>query len=284
MEKIGVTAASGQLGAAIVKELIKQIGKEQVVGIARTPEKAAHLGVEVRKGDYSRRDDFETALAGLDKVLIVSGNTKPKDRIPQHRNIIQAAVSQGLSKIVYTSILGNPNESEFSPIISSNRQTEEDVRNSGIAWSIGRNSIYIEPDLEYISHYKKAGEIANSAGEGRTTYISRPELALAYAHMLLEDKHNGQTYNLAGHPITQSELVEVLNQVYGTTLIYRPMSVAAYYEERKAELGPFLGTVIGGIYEGISKGAMDVPSDFEKATGRPPLTALEMARDYLSDS
>jgi NAD(P)H dehydrogenase (quinone) len=60
--KIAVTAANGQLGSSIVHELIQAIGKEQVVGIVRTPEKAAHLGIEVRKGDYNSREDFNTTL------------------------------------------------------------------------------------------------------------------------------------------------------------------------------------------------------------------------------
>ncbi len=41
--QLAVTAASGQLGAAIVKEAIRQLGIQNVIGIARNPEKAAHL-------------------------------------------------------------------------------------------------------------------------------------------------------------------------------------------------------------------------------------------------
>lgn len=41
--KIGVTAASGNLGAAITNELKKSIGNENIVGIARTPENAKSL-------------------------------------------------------------------------------------------------------------------------------------------------------------------------------------------------------------------------------------------------
>ncbi|MDF9797245.1 uncharacterized protein YbjT (DUF2867 family) [Catalinimonas alkaloidigena] len=43
--KIAVTSASGQLGSAIVKQLIKEIGKENVIVIARTPSHAESLGV-----------------------------------------------------------------------------------------------------------------------------------------------------------------------------------------------------------------------------------------------
>jgi len=47
------------------------------------------------------------------------------------------------------------------------------------------------------------------------------------------------------------------------------MSVDEYRDERVNELGPFLGGVIAGIYEGIRLGALDVPSDYEAAAGRP---------------
>ncbi len=60
--KIAVTSASGQLGAAIANVLITAIGKDQVVGIASTPEKAKHLGIENRRGNYNSRADFDTAL------------------------------------------------------------------------------------------------------------------------------------------------------------------------------------------------------------------------------
>lgn len=274
--KIAVTSASGKLGAAIAKQLIKEIGKDNVVGIARTPEKAKHLGVEIRQGDYDNREHFDKALKGIDAVLLVSGMEEPQKRIQQHRNVIEAAKSNGVKKIVYTSIIGAEENNAFSPIVQTNRQTEKDVRASGLDWVIGRNGIYIEPDLEYIETYKKNGKISNCAGDGKCGYTSRKELGYAYAQMLLSEKHNGQVYNLVGEAITQSELAQLLNQVYRTNLSYHPLSVEDYKKERKAELGEFIGTVIAGIYEGIQEGANNVPTDFEQAAGRRHKTPLEM--------
>jgi len=111
--KIAVTAASGQLGTSIVNELIKTIGKENVIGIVRTPEKAAHLAIEIRKGDYNNREDLNTALNGVDSVLLISTSDDPQKRIQQHRNVIEAAKQNGVKKIVYTSIIGN--EDAMSP-------------------------------------------------------------------------------------------------------------------------------------------------------------------------
>ena len=277
---IAVTTANGQLGSAIIGQLVHDIGKDKVIGIARTPQKAEYLGVEIRKGDYDSRKEFDSALDGIEAVLIVSGMDDPEKRVEQHRNIIEAAKSNGVRKIVYTSIIGDKEETAFSPIIQSNHQTEQDVKDSGLDWVIGRNGLYIEPDLEYIDHYVKKGLIWNCASEGLCAYTSRKELGYAYSRMLLEDKHNGQTYNLIGESITQSQLAEKINHVFGTELIFQSMSVEEYLNERKAELGNFLGTIIGGIYEGIRNGAFNVESGFEKAAGRPHKTALEIMNEF----
>lgn len=278
--KIAVTSASGKLGASIVEHLIKEIGKDNVIGIARTPERAQYLGVEIRKGDYNNREDFELALQGIDTVLLVSGMDEPQKRIIQHRNVIEAAKTNGVKKIVYTSIVGAEDGNAFSPIVQTNRQTEQDIIASGLDYVIGRNGIYIEPDLEYLDTYKKEGEIRNCAGDRKCTYTSRQELGYAYTKMLVENKHNGQTYNLVGEAITQLQLTDYINKAYGTELNFKSISEEKYLAERKAELGNFIGTVVTGIYQGIKNGANDVSSDFEKATGRKHISALEMIKEF----
>lgn len=268
MSQIAVTSASGKLGAEIVKATTLLVGVDQVVGLARTPSKAASLGVEIRPGDYNSPDDLRSSLEGVDAVLLVSGMDTPDKRIGQHRNVIEAAKSVGVKRIVYTSIQGAEDGTAFSQVVHSNRQTEQDVRVSGLDWVIGRNGIYIEPDVEYIDRYRKAGGIANCAGDKKSGYTTRPELAFAYARLLTESKHVGRTYNLHGEAITQQRLASYLNQAFGTDLRYRALTVEEYREERIAELGEFLGTVIAGIYEGIRIGAMDNESHFEQAAGR----------------
>ena len=265
---VGVTAASGQLGSAIVLATREIAGRENVIGLARSPSKAASLGVEVRPGDYTARDELITSLQGVDSLLMVSGMDAPEKRIDQHRNVIEAAKEAGVSKIVYTSIQGADEGTAFSPVVQSNRQTEEDVRGSGLNWTIGRNGIYIEPDVEYIETYNERGEIANSAGEGKCGYTTRGELAYAYARMLTDPKHNGNIYNLHGEAITQQQLAGYLNEAFGTSLTYRAMSVKEYRKERISELGEFIGSIIAGIYEGIRNGTCNNQSNFATAAGR----------------
>lgn len=265
---IAVTAVSGQLGSTIAKSLLARKPDVPIIGLARSPGKVQLQGIEVRAGEYADANGMKAALAGVDTLLMISLNTPPDIRTGQHQTAINAAKDAGVKRIVYTSVQGAKEGTAFSPVIQSNRQTEADLKASGMEWSIGRNGIYIEPDVEYIDNYVQAGEITNSAGDGRCGYTSRTELAEAYANMLLDDRHNNQTYNLHGALLTQANLAAHLNAAFGTKLAYRPMSIEDYRADRIAELGEVMGTIIAGIYEGIRNGAMDRPSDFESAAGR----------------
>ncbi|MEZ9698988.1 NAD(P)H-binding protein [Vibrio sp. 10N.261.46.E12] len=77
MTKIAVTASSGKLGSAIVEALVKLIPKSDVIALARTPEKAKHLDVEVRPGDYDDPAQLELSLDSVDTLLVVSGMDAP---------------------------------------------------------------------------------------------------------------------------------------------------------------------------------------------------------------
>ena len=267
--RVAITAASGHLGAAVVAATVAEIGPENVVALARTPSKAQHLGVEVRPGSYDNPAELQQALVGIDHLLLVSGMAPPDQRVEQHRNVIEAARASGVRKLVFTGVQGPESATAFSPIVQSSLQTEELVKETGLDWAIGRNGIYIEPDVEYAETYAQRGEIANCGGEGRCAYTTRPELGFAYSRLLTRSEHDGETLNLSGEAITQADLARYLTGALGTVIGYRSMSVQDYRVDRTAELGEFMGPIIAGIYQGIGDGAYDTVSDYEAVTGRP---------------
>ena len=67
--KVAVTAASGRLGHAIIDALKEEIAPENIVGIARSPEKVSCPDIEKRSGDYHSVDDCTEALQGIDTVF-----------------------------------------------------------------------------------------------------------------------------------------------------------------------------------------------------------------------
>ncbi|PLX10317.1 MAG: NAD(P)-dependent oxidoreductase, partial [Marinilabiliales bacterium] len=259
---------------------IEEFGKDQVVGTARTPKNVKNLDINIFQADYNDKEGFLKAFKGIDAVVLISSMSDPKDRISQHRNVIHAAKECGVKKIVYTSIIGKPGDSTFDAIINSNRQTEEDIKNSGLNFAIGRNGLYIEPDIEYLDNYIKDCKIINSAGDGKCSYTSRGELANAYISLIKNDSLNGKTYNLVGESITQTELVGLFNKFFSTELIYKSITPKKYLAWQQKHNGEFLGSVIAGIYKKIKNNEFNVESDYVKVTGREHKQFSEIFKEF----
>jgi len=281
--KIAITAVSGQLGGAIAKRAIEEFGKENVIGTARTPENAQSLGIKVFKADYNSIDDFVKAFQGINAVLLVSGMDAPDKRIGQHQNVINAAKEAGVQKIVYCSIIGKPGNSTFDAVVNSNRQTEQDIKESNLEYAIGRNGLYIEPDIEYLENYIKDGGITNSAADGKCSYTSRDELAIAYTQLLKDNSLMGSVYNLTGESITQTELVGFFNKYFNTSLTYKSISHETYLNWQLNNNGEFLGPIIAGIYQKIRNGEFEIESDFEKIVRRKHKSIAEIIIEYKKE-
>ena len=159
---IAVTGANGQLGSTIVR-LLKEKGAP-VVALARTPEKAAGLGVPVREADYDRPETLGPALAGVDTLMLVSGSVLGQ-RLRQHRNLIEAAKAAGVGWIVYTSLL----RADTSPISLAPEHvgTEQALAASGIPYTLLRNGWYLENYLASIPGALAGGALLGAAGEAR---------------------------------------------------------------------------------------------------------------------
>ena len=90
---IAITGASGHLGRLVVPRLRAALPTTDIVALARSPEKAADLGVAVRAADYDKPDTLDAALAGADTLLLISSSDIGR-RVEQHTNVIAAAKDQ----------------------------------------------------------------------------------------------------------------------------------------------------------------------------------------------
>lgn len=273
--KVAVTAASGQLGSTIIRSTSQWMGKANIIALARTPQKAEHLGVEVRAGDYNDKEQLISGLQGVDVVLLISSNDYSEKRVAQHKNVIDAAQEAGVERCVFAGVTGELLGTTFDPILETMHQTETYLQESALVWTIARNNLYIEPDFQAAQHYIKAGKIANAANEGKCGYTTREELAHAYGCLMAQEGHEGRIYELAGEPIKQQTLAHIINDTFGVNINYEVMDVDSYEEDRVSALGEHLGKIISGIYHGIRLGNFEKESDFEQITGRKHISMLE---------
>jgi NAD(P)H dehydrogenase (quinone) len=283
--KVAVTAASGNLGQLLLPELVRLIGADNVIGIARSPDKISTPDIETRQGDYEHAPDWPAVLKGIDTVILISAPAGPWDRVQMHRNVIEGAKQAGVRKILYSSVIGNGKEADtlYAPVAEINRQAEQDIQVSGMEWTIPRNGLYLEFDVAHIVNAANGGNVfRNNGGDGRCGYITRAEIAAATAQLAIDNKHNGKIYNLVGECHTQAELVQMVNEVYRLNVSYEPITDEECFAKLEPLRGEIVANMLTGCYQCIRNGAYDVKSDFETATGRPAKSITQQIAEIRS--
>lgn len=224
--KIAVTGATGQLGRLVVEKLQERVPASGIVAIVRSPQKAADSGVEIREADYEDTAALDRALKGIDTLLLISASEVGK-RKQQHHNIIEAARKNGVKRVVYTSLL----HADTSPLnlADEHRATEDEIKASGIPFTILRNGWYTENYTGSIPGALAGGAFPGSAGDGRISSASREDYAEAAVAVLTSGGHAGRTYELAGdESYTLNDLASEISRQAGKQIPYRNMPESEY--------------------------------------------------------
>jgi NAD(P)H dehydrogenase (quinone) len=151
------------LGRLVLAELVARAGAARVVALARDPAKLADAGVAVRQADYDKPETLAPALAGVERLLLISGNAVGA-RVAQHQAVIEAARAAGVKLIAYTSILHA--DTSTIGLAQEHRETEALLRASGVPFVLLRNGWYNENYTGALAPAIAHGAILGAAGEG----------------------------------------------------------------------------------------------------------------------
>lgn len=224
--KIGVTGASGQLGRLVVSELKKRTSVDNIVALVRTPEKASDLGVATVASDYSKPEQLENALAGIDNLLLISSN-EIGQRASQHKNVIEAAKKAGIKWIVYTSLLHA--DTSTLNLAGEHLATETVLKESGIDYTILRNGWYSENYTASVPGALAGGAFLGSAANAKIASAARADFAEAAAVVLTGENHKGKVYELAGdEAYTLTDLASEISKQTGKDIAYKNLPEAEY--------------------------------------------------------
>jgi NAD(P)H dehydrogenase (quinone) len=269
--KIGVSGASGQLGKAVVRELLERGQGKAVVAISRTP-KNAPAGVEGRLGDYDAPESLASAYAGLNRLLLIpSSEVRPGKRSQQNETAIRAAIDAGVGQIVLMSSAGTREQAE-PHIGASYWRGEQTLIKNAPSWVIMRMNYYAQALAQEAAMAAAQGAIVGLA-ENRVAFVAREDVAAAAAGVLLGEGHSGAIYNATGaRTFSGAERAQLISEIIG-----KPVSFVVVPEDGlrggmiQMELPEDVVNTVLGIQSEFARGAFDiVTGDVERLAGRAP--------------
>lgn len=274
-EKIAVTGATGQLGRLVIADLLRIAPTAHLIGLVRNAAPAKDLadrGVELRTANYDDPASIAAALAGTDKLLLISSN-EIGQRVRQHANVIDAAKAAGVKFIAYTSLL----RADTSPMALAveHRETEALIRASGIPFAILRNGWYTENYTGNLAAALLHGAVLGAAKDGRISSAARSDYAAAASNVLASHENQaGKVYELAGDSaFTVTEYAAEIARQSGKPVVYKDLPEAGY---KAALQGAGLPEAFAGLLaESDAKAAkgslFDENRQLSKLIGRPTI-------------
>jgi NAD(P)H dehydrogenase (quinone) len=282
-----ITGANGHLGGATIDFLLKKNPNAKIKALVRSEEKGKDLkakGVEIAIGDYLNYDSLVSAMKGVETILLVSSSTMG-DRHAQHKNAIKVAKENGVKHIVYTSVLkANPN-SKFSAGID-HYKTEGDIKNSGISYTIMRNTYYADFLPNIIGNAVESGAIYYSAGNAKVNFALRSEMAEANAIVLANPTaHQNKIYEItSASKYTFDEIAGILSEITGKQIKYVDIPVEVLKENIiKFGMPKEVADLMGSIAESMKAGEFDfIDPTLEKLIGRKPTDLKDFLKNVYS--
>lgn len=211
-----VTGATGKTGRKVVEGLNQ---KKQNVRLGTRRNNPAF--------DWDDPSSWPGALEGMDKVYIVY---YPDLAVPGAyeaiKGLTQAAKQAGVKKAV---LLSGKGEKEAE-------RCEQVVVNSGLDYTLIRASWFNQNFSEsFLMDPILAGHVALPMPEAEIPFVDTDDIAEVVVEALLDDQHNGKTYEVTGPgKLTFQDVVQEISQATGRKIHYLPVTMEEYSGMMKA--------------------------------------------------
>lgn len=280
-----VTGANGHLGSMTIDHLLKKKPDAEIAGLVRSEEKGEDLkkkGVEIRIADYFNTDSLEKAFEDVDVLAFISSGTL-KNRMDQHKNVVEIAKKKGVGHIFYTSVVKA--EERLSPLTFDHEETENIIKESALPYTFCRNTIYLEFFPMFWGDALETGKWAFPGGGHKQNFALRSEMAEALANALNEpEKHKEQVLDFAStQAYSFEEFAEAMSEAAGKDISYENISVDDFTDQMKKAGVPddqiMMTDVTATLFE--NGGTNLSTNDMKNLLGREPKNQLEFVKEAV---
>jgi uncharacterized protein YbjT (DUF2867 family) len=279
---IVVAGSTGNVGGPLIGELAA-LGVP-TRALVHTPEKAgvvAQEGVEeVIVGDFGAPETLDAALDGAERAFLL---TPPGPRQPEwEKNFVEAAERAGVRHVVKLSAQGADAESPMR-IGRIHSECERLLKESDMAWSFLRPSIFMQTTLAYAGQVAAEGRFYAPLAEAKTSMIDARDVAAVAARALTEDGHEGKVHELTGpEAISHRDIAEKLSAVLGRPVEHVEVPIEG---ARGSMVGmgmpEWLAEAVAELFEVRREGYFaGVTNTVAGITGREPRSYEGFARDH----
>lgn len=300
MKKILLNGVDGNFGSRSARILLERYPHEDLIFTAPTEkglEKYAQMGIETRIADFNNAEMLADTFQGADTVILISMPFVGPKRRAAHKIAIDAAVTAGVNRLVYTSIVGAGHEDINAYEVNDHVWTESYIKKQPIHYLLLRDSQYAEA---MVSNFLEAventnGVLMNNMGDGKMAFISRDDCALAAACAAMSDWEDRIVDVNGAELLTIAEYVAIASEVTGKKVEYKYINDDEMYaffdsigvprttEEMWADTAknfPFCSDGMVSFGRAIRLNQMNTyTDDFEKLTGQKPITVRAMFED-----
>lgn len=246
-----VVGASGSLGHLVADSLVAR--GERVRILDRGSPASADLvdaGVQVAPGDLKDPHSLASACAGVDAVLTTAnsaarGGADNVESVDRQGNIalIDAAVRAGVTRFVFTSLLGASADSP-APFMRAKGEAEKHLRATSLIWTILQPNIFMDVWFPAVLGPALTGQPVTVVGEGqrRHSFVAARDVAAYAVSALTSGLADRETLLIGGpQPLSWLEVIGMLEQHVGHPVKRQSVSPGADVPYLPASMVEVLG-------------------------------------------
>ena len=237
--------------------------------LPRRPETAAvPAGAEAVGGDLDERSSLDTAVAGVERVFMLSEGPRLGRR---DAHLAAASAKAGVRQIVKLSVL-SASHGATDPISQWHLAGEQAVRDSGVPWTFLRPNGFMSNALGWAPSIAAERTVYAPYASGSTSLVDPADIAAVAAVALTEDGHAGHIYDLTGpQALGPAEQVETLGQSLGTPLTYVEVAPEIFRAQMERYGMPrvLADAVLQSLASALLAATAALSPNIEQLTGHP---------------
>jgi NAD(P)H dehydrogenase (quinone) len=184
----------------------------------------------VRYSDFDKPESLPDALKGGECMLMISTRQVGR-RAAQHGAAIDAAKKVGVRHIVYTSFVGiDPKNPAL--VIKDHLQTEELLKNSGLDYTLLRDSLYAESLVTLAAvRCAEEGKWMSVSAEGKIAFVAHDDCVQCGVAVLSSEGHENTIYHITGPELLSfRDMAEMTAKISGRSVEYVVVSEEERYK------------------------------------------------------